>query len=160
MLDSDENATLRCLMLMEENLILLNIEKVWLGRDYIWFRGGFFKRYILLCNAWRNSLNPLYNCPQLSARFSDVMKLFFPHCLIMKSTSKHTYRRHIFFGLVLGLKLEQQLLCETMCFGFTCRCMMWGCGCPSVVVIGNLVFGFTCTVNAWCGVLAALQQLS
>ena len=41
------------------------------------------------------------------------------------------------FGLVLGLKFELQLLCETMSFGFTCRCMMWGCGCPSVVVIGN-----------------------
>ena len=41
------------------------------------------------------------------------------------------------FGLVLGPKFELQLLCETMSFGFTCRCMMWGCGCPSVVVIGN-----------------------
>ena len=41
------------------------------------------------------------------------------------------------FGLVLGLKFELQLLCETMSFGFTCRCMMWGCGFPSVVVIGN-----------------------
>ena len=26
-------------------------------------------------------------------------------------------------GLVLELKLEQQLLCETMSFGFTCKCM-------------------------------------
>ena len=32
------------------------------------------------------------------------------------------------FGLVLGLKLELELLCETIPFGFTCKCMMWGCG--------------------------------
>ena len=37
-------------------------------------RGEFFKRYILLCNAWHNRLSPLYHCPQLSARFSDVMR--------------------------------------------------------------------------------------
>ena len=30
--------------------------------------------------------------------------------------------------------------------------MVWGCGCPSVVVIGNRVFGFTCKCIVWgCG---------
>ena len=52
------------------------------------------------------------------------------------SIKTHLQEAHS-FGLVLGPKFELQLLCETMSFGFTCRCMMWGCGCPSVVVIGN-----------------------
>ena len=53
-------------------------------------------------------------------------------------TSKHIYleEAHL-FSLVSGLKLELQLLCETMSFVFTCKCVVWGCGCTSVAVIGN-----------------------
>ena len=51
-------------------------------------------------------------------------------------TSKHTYKRHL-FGLVSGLKLQLQLLCEIMSFVFTGKCVVWGCGCTSVAVIGN-----------------------
>ena len=63
----------------------------------------------------------------------------------------HFMNSHL-FGMVLGPKWELQLLCETMSFRFTCKCMMWDCGCPSVVVIGNWVFGFTCKCMVWgCG---------
>ena len=66
--------------------------------DLIWFVGGFFKRYTLLCNAWHNPLNPFYHCP--SGRFSVRCNeaFFFPHCFMMKSKSKHTYKRHIFMA--------------------------------------------------------------
>ena len=81
-------------------------------------------------------VNPLYHCP--SARFSvRCNEAVFFHIASWWNRHLNTLIRGT--GLVLGLKLELQLLCETMSFGFTCRCMMWGCGCPSVVVIGNWV---------------------
>ena len=96
----------------------------------------------------REPLNPLYHCPQLSARFSvrcneavfstlfhdeinldeakggqqvplkdftvqnDYFSDHFSKDYYVKS--KHTYKRHIFFGLVSGLKLEPQF-CARPC---------------------------------------------
>ena len=71
---------------------------------------------------------------------------FFQRLLCNNKT--HLSETHL-FGLGSGLKLELQLLCKTMSFGFTCKCVVWGCGCPSVVVIGNWDFGFTCKCMVW-----------
>ena len=150
---------------MKANLIILIVEKVWLRRYYIWFGGWFFKTYILLCNAWHNPLNPLYHCPQLSERFSvrcneavfstllhDEINLdeakgsnqvplrdfmvpndYFSDDFYkdFEVTSKHLYRRHIFLVWLKVLNWSSSF-----------------CARPCLLGVH---------VNAWCGVVVALQ---